>query len=162
MGASYGGYAALWAPIRHPDRYRCAISFAGVTDVRAMLRYDNRLFIAPRYSREWRRRIEGEERADLSLISPLQQAARLSLPVLIAHGAQDRNVPVAQSRDLVRALTRAGTNHHVESVFYPEEAHGFSKPEDSVDFLTRVEAFLAQHNPADPASAAAAAPTPAH
>jgi dipeptidyl aminopeptidase/acylaminoacyl peptidase len=165
MGASYGGYAALWAPIRHPDRYRCAISFAGVTDVRSMLRYDNRLFVAPRYSREWRRRIEGEERADLSLISPLQQAARLSLPVLIAHGAQDRNVPVAQSRDLVRALTRAGTNHHVESVFYPEEAHGFSKPEDSVDFLTRVEAFLARHNPADPAPAApaaAAGPTPAH
>jgi dipeptidyl aminopeptidase/acylaminoacyl peptidase len=161
MGASYGGYAALWAPIRHPDRYRCAISFAGVTDVRAMLRYDNRLFVAPRYSREWRRRIEGEARADLSLISPLQQAARLSLPVLIAHGGHDRTVPIAQSRDLVRALTRAGTNHHVESVFYPEEAHGLSKPEDSIDFLTRVEAFLAQHNPADPAPVAAPATTAA-
>jgi dipeptidyl aminopeptidase/acylaminoacyl peptidase len=153
MGASYGGYAALWAPIRHPDRYRCAISFAGVTDVRAILRYDARLFSAPRYSREWRRRIEGEERTDLSLISPLQQAARMTVPVLIAHGEQDRVVPVSQSHNLVRALTRAGTPP--ESVFYAQEAHGFTKPQDSIDFLGRVEAFLAAHNPATAPPAAA-------
>jgi dipeptidyl aminopeptidase/acylaminoacyl peptidase len=153
MGASYGGYAALWAPIRHPERYRCAISFAGVTDVRAILRYDASLFSAPRYSREWRRRIEGEERTDLSLISPLQQAARLTVPLLIAHGELDRVVPVSQSRNLVRALTRAG--RPPESIFFPQEPHGFTKPQDSVDFLQRVEAFLAAHNPATapPASA---------
>jgi dipeptidyl aminopeptidase/acylaminoacyl peptidase len=155
MGASYGGYAALWAPIRHPERYRCAISFAGVTDVRAILRYDARLFSAPRYSREWRRRIEGEERTDLSLISPLQQAARLTIPVLIAHGEQDRTVPVSQSHNLVRALTRAGVPP--ESVFYQQEAHGFTKPQDSIDFLQRVEAFLTAHNPAT-----APPPAPAH
>jgi dipeptidyl aminopeptidase/acylaminoacyl peptidase len=153
MGASYGGYAALWAPIRHPERYRCAISFAGVTDVRAILRYDARLFSAPRYSREWRRRIQGEERTDLSQISPLQQAARLTVPVLIAHGEQDRVVPVSQSRNLVRALTRAGTTP--DSVFYPQEAHGFTMPQDSIDFLQRVETFLAHHNPATPLPAAA-------
>lgn len=153
MGASYGGYAALWAPIRHPERYRCAISFAGVTDVRAILRYDARLFSAPRYSREWRRRIQGEERTDLSQISPLQQAARLTIPVLIAHGEQDRVVPVSQSRNLVRALTRAGAPP--ESVFYPQEAHGFTKPQDSIDFLQRVEAFLTAHNPVTPPPAAA-------
>lgn len=146
MGASYGGYAALWAPIRHPDRYRCAISFAGISDVRAILRYDARLFSAPRYSRERRRRIEGEERTDLSLISPLQQVARMTVPLLIAHGEQDRVVPVSQSRNLVRAMTRAGTTP--ESIFFPQEAHGFTKPQDSVDFLQRVEAFLAAHNPA--------------
>ena len=146
MGGSYGGYAALWAPIRHPDRYRCAISLAGVTDVRALLRYDARLFAAPRYSREWRRMIEGEERTDLSLISPLQQAARLTTPLLIAHGEDDRVVPVSQSHNLVRALARAGAPP--ESVFYPHEGHGFTRAEDSVDFLRRVEAFLAAHNPA--------------
>ena len=146
MGASYGGYAALWAPIRHPERYRCAISFAGVADVRAILRYDARLFAAPRYSREWRRRIQGEERTDLNLISPLQQAARMTVPVLIAHGEQDRVVPVSQSRNLVRALARAG--RPAENVFYPQEAHGFTKPQDSIDFLQRVEAFLTAHNPA--------------
>ena len=160
MGASYGGYAALWAPIRHPERYRCAISFAGVSDVRAMLRYDNRRFAATRYSREWRRWVEGEEHSDLDAISPLQQAARIRVPLLLAHGERDRNVPVSQSHDLVRAIGRAGTGGQVESIFYPEAVHGFTRPEDSADFLRRVDAFLAAHNPAGapaPAPAAAAA-----
>src|SRR3954466_217074 len=152
MGASYGGYAALWAPIRHPDRSRCAAGDAGVGDVRGILRSDSRLFAAPRYSREWRRRVEGEERTDLSLISPLQQATRLTVPALIAHGEQDRVVPVSQSRNLIRAMTRAGMQP--ESVFYPQEAHGFTKPQDSVDFLQRVEAFLAAHTPVAPAAPA--------
>lgn len=155
MGASYGGYAALWAPIRHPTRYRCAISFAGISDVRAMLRYDSRIASATRYSREWRRRVEGENRTDLTAISPLRQVERLGLPLLIAHGDRDRNVPPSQSRNLIRALTRSNSN--VESVFYPEAGHGFSRPEDQADFLRRVEAFLARHNPAD----AAPPPTPA-
>ena len=95
----------------------------------------------------------GEERTDLSLISPLQQAARLTVPVLIAHGELDRVVPVSQSHNLVRALTRAGTPP--ESVFFQQEAHGFTKPQDSIDFLQRVEAFLAAHNPATAPPAAA-------
>jgi dipeptidyl aminopeptidase/acylaminoacyl peptidase len=146
MGASYGGYAALWAPIRSPDRYRCAISFAGVTDIRTMLRYGSRMMAAPRYAREWRRKVEGEERADLGAISPLQQAARLDIPVLIAHGERDTTVPPSQSRNMVAALRRDGAN--VESVFYPKAAHGFTEPAESIDYLRRVEAFLARHNPA--------------
>jgi dipeptidyl aminopeptidase/acylaminoacyl peptidase len=153
MGGSYGGYAAMWAPIRNLDRYRCAIRFAGISDVRAMLRYDSRLTTATRYSREWRRRVAGEGRADLAAISPLQQVARARVPLLIAHGERDRNVPVSQSRNLVRAMTRSGAT--TESVFYPQAVHGFNRPEDSADFLRRVEAFLARHNPAEtPAPAA--------
>ena len=155
MGASYAAYVAMWAPTPHPDRYPSATTFAGISDLRAMLLYDNREFAAPRYSREWRRRVEGEERTDLAAISPLRQAERVRVPVLIAHGARDRNVPVAQSRNLVRALTRPGTP--MESVFYPEAGHGFTRPQDSADFLRRVEAFLARHNPAG----ASPAPTPA-
>jgi dipeptidyl aminopeptidase/acylaminoacyl peptidase len=155
MGGSYGGYAAMWAPIRSPERYRCAISFAGISDVRSMLRYDSRISTATRYSREWRRQIAGEGRADLAAISPLQQVARARVPLLIAHGERDRNVPVSQSRSLVRAMTRSGAT--MESVFYPQAVHGFNRPEDSADFLRRVEAFLARHNPAE---APAPAPPP--
>jgi len=147
MGASYGGYAAMWAPIRSPQRYRCAISFAGVSDLRSMLRYDRRLFSAARYHREWQRQVRGDGEADLEAISPLDQAARARVPMLIAHGQKDRNVPISQSRNLVRALTRR--NAPVTSVFYPEAGHGFARPQDSTDFLRRVEAFLALHNPAD-------------
>jgi len=145
MGASYGGYAALWGPIRSPQRYRCAISFAGVSDLRAIVRYDSRFFTATRYYRNWRRRIEGEQGADLAAISPLNHAARLRVPLLIAHGERDWNVPPSHSRNLLRALARAGIE--VESVFYSDEAHGFSRPENSADFLRRVETFLARHNP---------------
>jgi dipeptidyl aminopeptidase/acylaminoacyl peptidase len=152
MGGSYGGYAAMWAPIRNPERYRCAISFAGISDVRAMLRYDSRMSSATRYSRAWRRRVEGEGGADLNTISPLQQVARARVPLLIAHGERDRNVPVSQSRNLVRAMTASRAS--LESVFYPQAVHGFTRPEDSADFLRRVEAFLARHNPAgDPPTA---------
>lgn len=147
MGSSYGGYAAMWAPIRSPQRYRCAISLAGVSDLGAQLRYDYRSGIATRYFRDWRRRVQGEDR-NAGAISPLQQVARLRVPLLIAHGEKDRRVPVSQSRNMVRALTRAGAN--VESVFYAEAGHGFTRPEDSGDYLRRVEAFLARHNPADP------------
>jgi acetyl esterase/lipase len=153
MGASYGGYAAMWAPIRHPERYRCAISLAGVSDLRAMLRYDRRQFTASRYHREWQRQVRGDGNGDLEAISPLQQAARLRVPVLIAHGERDRNVPVSQSRNMVRALTRSRAS--MESVFYPEGVHGFTRPQDSADFLRRVEAFLSRHNPAETPAAIA-------
>ncbi|MGE0180573.1 MAG: alpha/beta fold hydrolase [Sphingomonas sp.] len=152
MGASYGGYAALMAPIRSPDRYRCAISMAGIGDIRAMLRYDRRMLSATRYARDWQRRVRGEEGIDLDAISPLRHADRLRIPVMIAHGELDTNVPPSQSRDMLAALTRAG--RYVSSVFYPKAGHGFSNPEESIDYLRRVEAFLAQHNPADAPSQA--------
>jgi dipeptidyl aminopeptidase/acylaminoacyl peptidase len=94
---------------------------------------------------------EGEDRIDPDAISPLQQQARLNVPVLIAHGEKDPRVPVAQSRNLARALERRGAV--LESVFYPEGVHGFTRPEDSLDFLRRVDAFLARYNPADAAAA---------
>jgi dipeptidyl aminopeptidase/acylaminoacyl peptidase len=153
MGSSYGGYAAIWAAIRSPERYRCAISWAGPTDWRRMLRYDARYLLPQRYMREWRRHLEGEERVDLDAVSPLRQQARLTVPLLLGHGERDQRVPVDQSRDLVRALTRR--NAQLESVFYPEAGHGFSKPSDSADFMRRIEAFLTRHNPPGPGPAAA-------
>jgi dipeptidyl aminopeptidase/acylaminoacyl peptidase len=58
----------------------------------------------------------------------------------------DRLVPVRHSTDLVRALERRGAN--VESVIYPNSGHDFTDSAEAVDFLRRVEAFLARHNPA--------------
>jgi TonB family protein len=146
MGGSYGGYAALWGAIRNPDKYRCAISFAGVSDVRSLLKYSNEFLIARRYTKQWRKKIVGAEARDLAAVSPLQQAARLNVPVLIAHGERDSTVPVDQSRKMVAALKGRGAS--VQSAFYPNAAHGFDRTDDSIDFLKRVEAFLDVHNPA--------------
>lgn len=146
MGSSYGGYAAIWGAIRSPERYRCAISWAGPTDWRRMLRHDARFVVPERYIREWRRRVQGEERGDLDAVSPLRQAERLRVPLLVAHGERDARVPVAQSRDFLRALERRGIA--AESVFYAEAGHDFTRTEDRADFLRRVAGFLERHNPA--------------
>jgi dipeptidyl aminopeptidase/acylaminoacyl peptidase len=145
MGASYGGYAAMWAAVRNPETYRCAISFAGISDVGEMLRFDRSQWIARRYYRDWRDRIRGDGGFDLARVSPIARAAEIRVPVLIAHGEKDQNVPVAQSKLLHLALLRARVEH--EFVLYPDEGHGLGRVEDSVDFLKRVEAFLARHNP---------------
>ncbi|MDP9422122.1 MAG: S9 family peptidase [Pseudomonadota bacterium] len=146
VGASYGGYAAMWGAIRNPERYRCAASFAGVSDVPAMLKFDRKLFSATRYHREWRNKVSGEGKVDLSAVSPVTQAARLKVPLFIAHGDKDENVPAKQSRRMVEALNKTGST--VTSVFYPEGGHGFDNSADYEDWLRRLEEFLAKHNPA--------------
>lgn len=148
MGGSYGGYAALWGAIRNPDRYRCAISLSGVTDLPGILHYDRSIFSASRYFKAWQRKVKGADQsdADLAAVSPLAQAGRLTIPVLIVHGEKDHTVPVKQGHQMVQALEARKAD--VTSVFYPDEGHGISKHEDMADFLTRLDAFLAKHNPA--------------
>lgn len=146
VGASYGGYAAMWAAIRNSDRYRCAASLAGVSDLERMMSYDRKAFTATRYFKEWRTKVSGESGSDLRAVSPITYANRLKIPILIGHGEDDDNVLPAQSRDMVAALTAA--NAEVESVFYPGGGHGWNKTEDLADWLRRLEAFLAKNNPA--------------
>lgn len=145
VGASYGGYAALWGAIRNPERYRCAASMAGVTDLTAQLRDNRRSFAATRYFKQWRAKVAGSQR-DLSEVSPLAHAARLKVPVLIGHGEDDERVSVKQGRAMVEALTAAKGN--VTSVFYPDMGHDFDSEANLKDFMERLEAFLAKHNPA--------------
>jgi dipeptidyl aminopeptidase/acylaminoacyl peptidase len=147
MGASFGGYAAMWASVRNPDIYRCAISFAGISDVGSMLRYDRKSFSATRYYRNWREKVQGEKDFDLTTVSPLHSVSRVTMPILIAHGGRDENVPPSQSKKFHDALTKAQKPH--EFVLYEAEGHGFEDPVNAIDFLKRVEAFLEKHNPAD-------------
>ncbi|MBC9033326.1 S9 family peptidase [Sphingomonas sp. JC676] len=145
MGASYGGYAAMLAAERNPEIYRCAISFAGISDVASQLRYDRKSFSATRYFRNWRDRVRGDKSFELDTISPIKQAAQMTVPILIAHGEDDDNVPLYQSRRLHEALMKLKRPH--EYVTYPNEGHGFSDPVHATDFLTRVGKFLDAHNP---------------
>jgi dipeptidyl aminopeptidase/acylaminoacyl peptidase len=155
MGASYGGYVALWGAIRNPDKYRCAISLSGVTDLPGMLKYDRRTFNAPRYFRQWEQKVRGEKDTDLKALSPLAQAARMTVPVFIAHGARDTNVPAEQAQKMVKALkARKDESSEVVSAFYQFEGHGLDDPANLADFLKRLETFLQKHNPAGNAKSA--------
>jgi len=146
MGMSYGGYAAMWGAVRNPERYRCAISFAGVSDLNELMKYDRKTFSATRYFREWRAKVAGGGKGDLASVSPIKFAKQSKAPMLIAHGAGDTRVPVKQSKSMVDALTTEKAD--VTSVFYKDSSHDFDSKADLYDFLTRLEAFLAKHNPA--------------
>jgi dipeptidyl aminopeptidase/acylaminoacyl peptidase len=146
VGASYGGYAAMWGAIRNPDRYRCAASMAGVSDLSAQLKHDKESFSATRYYREWRTKVGGEGNVDLRSVSPINYAAQLKVPLLIAHGEKDERVPPRQSHTMADALVKAGAP--ITSKFYKDSAHGFDSSTDLEDWLKQLEQFLANYNPA--------------
>lgn len=145
VGSSYGGYAALWAVTRNPERYRCAASFAGVTDWKLMLKYDAK-FLSRTGLRRFRNKVQGDESFDLDTVSPLAQVQRLTRPVLVAQGEDDTVVPAKQAKAYVAALKAHGKAHEYAS--YREEGHGLDDPANLTDWLRRLEAFLAEHNPA--------------
>lgn len=147
VGSSYGGYAALWGATRNPERYRCAASLAGVSDLKRQLDYQTDFLIDRRYRRDWRTTVQGQKDFDLDSVSPLKQIERLSVPLLIAHGDDDQRVPYKQSSLYAKALQAAGKPHEFHS--YAGEGHSLESEENMRDWLDRLEAFLAKYNPAD-------------
>ena len=143
VGSSYGGYAALMAPIAHPGAFRCAVSFAGVTDINLM--YDiHRSDISEEYKRYGMPTLVGDQQEDAALLaaaSPLKRVAELKVPVLLLHGGEDRRVPVDHARRFVSAAKAAGVE--IESHVYADEGHGFLMPANEADYFRRLEAFLA-------------------
>jgi acetyl esterase/lipase len=141
VGGSYGGYAAMRAAQRDGSLYRCAVSFAGVSDLAAMLKFDARFFNTGR-ARDWVR----AQAPDLAAVSPINFPEQFTAPVLLVHGRKDRRVPVKQSREMAEKLTRAGKT--VRYVEQPLGDHHLSREEDRLGFLKALESFLAEHNPA--------------
>lgn len=102
FGGSYGGYAALMGAAKEPDLYQCAASLNGVTDLRALLRSQRRYIGGEYYTRHigrlWKDRRMLEEN------SPTELADNIRIPIFLAHGKDDRVVPVRQSRMMRKAL----------------------------------------------------------
>ena len=145
VGSSYGGYAALWGVTRNPERYRCAASLAGVTDVGRQLRYVS-LQLSGSDRGDWKETVRGQKGFDLDSISPLEQVGRLTRPVLLGHGTDDKTVLFKQSSKYRDALQKAGKPHVF--VGYQGEGHGLEDPQHAIDWFDRLEAFLQTHNPA--------------
>jgi len=139
VGASYGGYAAMRGAQRDAVHYRCAISYAGVSDLSAMKRYDKAFLFSDAKS-YWNKQVK-----DFTAVSPRFQAAGFGAPILIAHGVEDKRVPVKQSRWMVDALKKAGKPH--QYIEQKEGDHHFSRAEDRLEFLKATKAFLDKHNP---------------
>ena len=140
-GASYGGYAAMRGAERDGTRYRCAISFAGVADLGGIMRYDSQFLNGNATRTYWK-----GTAPDLRAVSPVNNPAGFSAPMLIMHGKKDLRVPVGQSRRMAAGLRAAGKT--VRYVEQPEGDHHFSREADRLQFLTEMEAWLKQYNPA--------------
>jgi dipeptidyl aminopeptidase/acylaminoacyl peptidase len=140
IGASYGGYAAMRAAQRG-DGYRCAVSYAGVSDLESMRRYDSR-FLLSKTRADWLKK----QAPDFRSVSPRFGAASFTVPILLVHGVEDKRVPVKQSRLMAAALKAAGKPY--EYLEQPLADHHFSRGEDRLEFLTRMKAFLDRYNPA--------------
>lgn len=151
VGASYGGYAAMAGPTLDPGVYRCAVSVAGVSDLRTMIEYaadrgERRDNSAVRY---WNRFMGGDGPGDRSLDarSPARLADKADVPILLIHGRDDSVVPMTQSRQMAQALRRAGKP--VSLIELDGEDHWLSRAETRTRMLAETVAFLQTHNPVE-------------
>jgi dipeptidyl aminopeptidase/acylaminoacyl peptidase len=152
VGASYGGYSGLVAAVRWPERFRCVVAIAGVTDLALFFTASD----GARNARS-RKRFEeviGDPRTGLEEMmahSPLYQYQRLQVPVMLVHGAKDRRVDFEHARRLQRMLAIAG--RPPVGIEFPDAAHSFKEVDDVINTWTAVAGFLQQHLPVDGAKA---------
>jgi len=145
VGGSYGGYAALAGATLDPGVYRCAASLAGPADLARMIDYpkfegSSDAAAAERY---WLRYMGPRE--GLAAISPAQQAAKATIPILLIHGKDDTVVPYEQSQIMADALRKAGKP--VDFVTLNKEDHWLSQGATRLQMLQAVVAFLEKNNP---------------
>jgi len=147
VGASYGGYAALAGVTLQHGLYRCAVSVAGISDMKKMLTDINAGSGPDRRALNFWRGLAGAKSEDLDAISPLRFVDKADVPVLLIHGENDTVVPIIQSQLMERALRQAGKP--VELVTMPGEDHWLSVPATRETMLERAVGFVEKNNPAD-------------
>ena len=89
MGASYGGYATLMGLIKEPQLFRAGVEWAGVTDSGLMYSLSESDMPVNSMKYDWKLMM-GDPNKDAAMFkqySPLENAAKLTQPLLIAHGA---------------------------------------------------------------------------
>ena len=144
MGGSYGGYATLVGMTFTPEMFACGIDIVGPSNLVTLLES-----IPPYWQPQvdlWATRVgdhrTAEGRAFLTKRSPLTCAHRIQRPLLIGHGANDPRVKQTESDQIVQVMQEKGIP--VTYVLYPDEGHGFARPENRLSFNAVAEAFLSR------------------
>ena len=142
-GGSYGGYAALVGAAFTPDVFAAAVDIVGPSNLITLIRS-----VPPYWEpviAQFHTRVGNPDTEEdfLWSRSPLSQADRIRIPMLIAQGANDPRVKQAESEQIVAALAEHGVDH--EYLLFADEGHGFAKPENRLRFYAAAEAFLARH-----------------
>lgn len=139
-GGSYGGYATLAGAAFTPELYACGVDIVGPSNIMTLIAS------VPPY---WEPLIKlfhfrvgdpAKDSARLHEQSPLFSADKIRIPLLIGQGANDPRVKQAESEQIVAALK--ANEQYVEYVVYPDEGHGFARPENRLDFYGKSEKFI--------------------
>ena len=144
MGGSYGGYATLVGLTFTPDTFACGVDIVGPANLNTLLST-----VPPYWASFYKQLVrrmgdpETEEgRAWLTERSPLTRVDAISKPLLIGQGANDPRVKQDESDQIVNAMT--AKDIPVTYVLFPDEGHGFARPENNKAFNAVAEGFLAQ------------------
>jgi dipeptidyl aminopeptidase/acylaminoacyl peptidase len=142
-GGSYGGYAALVGAAFTPDVFACAVDIVGPSNLKTLIE-SIPAYWAPMIA-QFHTRVGNPdtEEAFMWERSPLSRAGAITIPLLIAQGANDPRVKQAEAEQIVAALTEKGIDH--EYLLFADEGHGFAKPENRLKFFAAAERFLAKH-----------------
>lgn len=145
MGGSYGGYATLVGVTFTPDRFRCGVDIVGPSNLKTLMES------FPPY---WRPILEGtfykhigdpakpEDAARMLAQSPISRVGAIKVPLLIGQGANDPRVVQRESDQIVAAMQ--AKKLPVTYVLYPDEGHGFQRPQNRLSFYGIAEAFLSR------------------
>lgn len=145
MGGSYGGYATLAGLTLTPEVFACGVDIVGPSNILTLI-----ASVPPYWApvlQMFRDRIGDfgteEGRKLLTEKSPLTHVDKICRPLLIGQGKNDPRVKQAESDQIVQAMQER--NIPVTYVLYPDEGHGFARPENRLSFYAVTEAFLARH-----------------
>jgi dipeptidyl aminopeptidase/acylaminoacyl peptidase len=144
MGGSYGGYATLVGLTYTPDVFACGVDIVGPSSLVTLLQNVPEYWMP--FMPVMKVRVGDvnteEGRAALLKRSPLTLVDKIKKPLLIAQGANDPRVKQLEADQIVKAMTEKKIP--VTYVLYPDEGHGFRRPENNKSFNAVTEAFLAE------------------
>ena len=145
VGGSYGGYAALVGLTFTPREFRCAVDYAGPSNLVTLMEAFPPSW-QPFLPRNWYPFVgdprDSVSRADLIRRSPLFRADSAVAPLLIFQGANDPRVTTAQSDQIAAALHRRGIP--VTYLLAGAEGHSFGEAETAMAVNRATEQFLAR------------------
>jgi len=145
MGGSYGGYATLASLTLTPDVFVCGVDIVGpsnlITLIESVPPYWEPMIAIFRTRMGDNTTEEGRQL--LAERSPLTHVGNIRRPLLIGQGANDPRVKQAESDQIVKAMQEKGIP--VTYALFPDEGHGFARPENRLAFFAVAESFLATH-----------------
>ena len=140
-GISYGGYSALINAINRPDLFKCAASYAGVTDL-PLLFNDVRLSQSSRL-KNLMENIVGNPQTELNTLiefSPIYQSHKLNIPVFLAQGDSDSIVDIEHYSRMRKVLNVY--NKEYSYLLLEGEGHGFKYLNSIVTFYEQLDRFF--------------------